>query len=221
MRRLRDPKRMKKLLINVGLRSHRKLWQRLIPILSIFALVAVVAAGQTVSGPTSGVYLTAADYQNHHLTSGGDSAAQATPVKLRLTEKSIEVQQDSKSRRFAKNKVFGFRSDDGRDYRFGSNQEYEIVEAKELYIYTKSISALSPRGRESQGGKSDQKHYFSLGAKGQIRDLTLANLKQAIPKNHKFHDLLDTTFGEGRNVSEYDDFHKMFKVNRVLIASRE
>jgi len=51
--------------------------------------------------------------------------------------------------------------------------------------------------------------------------LTLENLKQAFPDNHRFHDALDATFAAGRVLAEYDEFHKMFKVNRLLIASRE
>ena len=51
--------------------------------------------------------------------------------------------------------------------------------------------------------------------------MTLDNLKQALPDNHRFHDSLDMTFGAGQDLAQYDDFHKMFKVNRLLIASRE
>jgi hypothetical protein len=29
------------------------------------------------------------------------------------------------------------------------------------------------------------------------------------------------TFEGGRGLEQYDDFHKMYKVNRLLIASRE
>jgi hypothetical protein len=29
------------------------------------------------------------------------------------------------------------------------------------------------------------------------------------------------TFGAGQDLAQYDDFHKMFKVNRLLVASRE
>ncbi len=64
-------------------------------------------------------------------------------------------------------------------------------------------------------------YYFNVRATGPDPALTLANLKQALPENHRFHDSLDATFGNRQNVAEYDEFHKMFKVNRLLIASRE
>jgi hypothetical protein len=51
--------------------------------------------------------------------------------------------------------------------------------------------------------------------------LTLENLKQAFPDNHKFHDSLDATFGARQTLAEYDEVHKMFEVNQLLIASLE
>ncbi len=64
-------------------------------------------------------------------------------------------------------------------------------------------------------------YFFSVGPDGLVHALTLENLKQAFPDNHRFHDALDATFAAGRVLAEYDEFHKMFKVNRLLIASRE
>lgn len=224
MKRLRDPKRIetvKWLPVAAMITLRRQIKRTVLAMFSTFVFGAAAAGGQTVSQPTSGVYLTAADYQNHHLTSGDSSTSQGAPVKLRLSDRYVEVTQGSKSHRYAKDKIFGFRSDDGRDYRFTSNREYEILEAKELCIYAQTPRARTPRGRENPVAQPERKYYFSVGLGGKIRDLTLTNLKQAIPKNHRFHDLLDTTFVEGRNLAEYDDFHKMFKVNRVLIASRE
>ena len=223
MFRRRDQQRMgtlKWVHISAVIRARPKVWQILIAMLSTLVF-GTAAAGQTASEPNSGVYVTAADYQNHHLTTGDAGGPQTGEVKLRIADRYIEVSQGSKSRRFEKDRIFGFRSNDGRDYRVSSNREYEILEAKELYIYAQPIRVSSPKGRESQGAKPEREYYFSLGPEGKIRDLTVAKLKQAIPNNHRFHDQLDTTFGDGRSVAEYDDFHKMFKVNRVLIASRE
>jgi hypothetical protein len=55
----------------------------------------------------------------------------------------------------------------------------------------------------------------------QILSLTLENLKQSFPDNHRFHDMLDANFGAGQPLEQYDEFHKMFKINRLLIASHE
>jgi hypothetical protein len=44
-----------------------------------------------------------------------------------------------------------------------------------------------------KGYRTIQEYYFSVRPEGQILALTLENLKQALPNNHKFHDSLDAT----------------------------
>jgi len=60
-----------------------------------------------------------------------------------------------------------------------------------------------------------------VGPNAEVLPLTLRNLKNAFPDNHSFHDLLDMTFKNDANLNRYDEFHKMFKVNRLLAASIE
>ncbi len=166
---------------------------------------------------TSGVYLTAADYQNGRLGFEGDCASKAHKLEVHdvWNKPYIDVKHDSEKHRYSKSDVFGFRACDGRDYRFGSKLEYQILEPKELYIYGREISVSQGRTY-----RTVHEYYFSVGANGQIQSLAVGNLKQAFPQNHLFHDWLDATFGAGQDVAEYDEFHKMFKVNRLLIASR-
>jgi hypothetical protein len=187
-----------------------------------FVLAAVLfsmdASGQAAKSKTSGVYLTAADFTAAQLSYQGFCGSGAHKLELHdvLNTPYIDVTHDHEKRRYSKSDLFGFRACDGRDYRFGGNLEYQILEAKALYIYARQISEA--RGKTFN---TRREYYFSVGPEGQILALTLNNLKQAFPDNHKFHDSLDMTFGAGQDLAQYDDFHKMFKVNRLLIASRE
>lgn len=162
--------------------------------------------------------MTAADYKEGRLAFEGDCRSKAHKLELHdiLNKPYIHVTHGGEKRRYEKRDLFGFRACDGRDYRFVSNLEYQVLEAKDLYIYSREIS-------EHHGKVSEmvQEYYFSAGPVGPVRELTLKNLKQAFPENHPFHDSLDATFGRGRKLSEYDEFHKMFTVNRLLIASRK
>jgi hypothetical protein len=133
-----------------------------------------------------------------------------------LNKPYINVKHDSEKLRYSKSNLFGFRACDERDYRFASKLEYQILEARELYIYGRETSVSQGRTY-----RTIHEYYFSVGADGEIQPLTLGNLKQAFPENHRFHDWLDATFGAGQSLAEYDEFHKMFKVNRLLVASRE
>jgi hypothetical protein len=182
------------------------------------ALLAIGISGQTASSKTSGVYLTAADYTASQLSFPGACGSGTHKLELHdiLKKPYIDVTHDGGKRRYSKSEVFGFRACDGRDYRFAGNREYQILEAKEFYIYSREFS--ESHGRTSY---TRREYYFSLGPDGQIEALTLSNLKQAVPDNHTFHDSLDATFGSGQDLAEYDQFHKMFKVNRLLIVSHE
>jgi hypothetical protein len=105
------------------------------------------------------------------------------------------------------------RAADERPYRLVGNDKYQIVEARNLYIYTLDVIVRK--------GASEKTYFFSVGPNGDAQPLTILNLKKAFPENHAFHDLLDMSFKHDSDLTKYDDFHKMFKVNRLLLASTE
>jgi len=162
---------------------------------------------------TSGIYLTAADYRDGRLALEGDCGSKTHKLSLHdvLNKPYVDVTHESEKRRYPKSDLFGFRACDGRDYRFASNLQYQILESRELYIYARGIPV-----NYGKGYRTIQEYYFSVGPEGHILALTLENLKQALPNNHRFHDSLDATFGPGREPWEYGEFHRMFKVNRLL-----
>ena len=162
---------------------------------------------------TSGIYLTAADYRDGRLALEGDCGSKTHKLSLHdvLNKPYVDVTHESEKRRYPKSDLFGFRACDGRDYRFASNLQYQILESRELYIYARGIPV-----NYGKGYRTIQEYYFSVGPEGYILALTLENLKQALPNNHRFHDSLDATFGPGREPWEYGEFHRMFKVNRLL-----
>jgi len=49
-----------------------------------------------------------------------------------------------------------------------------------------------------------------------LQELTKMNLKKAYPENHGFHDVLDTNFKEDKELTSYDEYHKMYKINWIL-----
>ena len=161
---------------------------------------------------TSGVYLTAADYDEGRLTSEGDCGSKDHKLKLHdvFNKSYIHVTHGTETTRYAKIDLFGFRACDGKDYRFVSNQEFRILEAKELYIYTERVGS---------GRFVHERYHFSKGSNGTVLPLTRENLKDAFPDNHAFHESLDQTFGTKKDLAQYDRFHKMFKVNWLLNAT--
>ena len=176
-----------------------------------------VSARQSASR-TSGIYVTAADYDNRQLTAEGDCGSKAHKLELHdvLNKPYIHVTHEGRRQRYDKDDLFGFRACDGNDYRFASNLEYRIVEARELFIYARETQLTS-----GKSWRTVIDYSFSVGSGGKVLPLTLDNLKRAFPDNHAFHDSLDEMFGGGQDLALYDQFHKMFKVNRLLIATSQ
>lgn len=63
--------------------------------------------------------------------------------------------------------------------------------------------------------------YFSKDAMSNIQELTIYNVKAAFPENHKFHNLIDMDFHNNYKLTQYDNFYKIMKINRVLQNSLE
>ena len=102
---------------------------------------------------------------------------------------------------------------DVRTYRTEGNLNYQVLEAKEVYIYSLDVIVRK--------GAGEKQYFFSVGANGDIFPLTILNLKKAFPDNHAFHDDLDMFFKNDSQLTKYDEFHKMFKVNRLLEATKQ
>lgn len=182
----------------------------LLPLL-LSALTASASPQRSVPR-TSGIYLTAADYDEGRVTSEGHCGSKDHKLELHdvLHKSYIHVTHGTETVRYAKSDLFGFRACDGKDYRFVSNQEYRILEAKELYIYEQRVG---------NGRVVREVYYFSKGSNGTVLPLTRENLKHTFPDNQAFQESLDQMFGAKRDLAQYDRFHKMFTVNRLLIAT--
>lgn len=182
----------------------------------LFVAALGYAAQATAAEKSSGVYKTAADYQSGRLTAEGSCDSKKHKLELHdvLGKPYVHVTHDGEKTKYMKSDLFGFRSCDGKEYRFVAGREYLILEARTVYLYRHERSVPQPRG----GSRNEPAYFFSVGGDGGVLPLTMANLKRAFPTNHRFHDDLDRTFGTDQDLIRYDDFHKMYKVNRLLVA---
>jgi len=92
---------------------------------------------------------------------------------------------------------------------------YEVLNKKGPVIIYKTEDKSKPsKGAVMPGPK----YFFTTASADVLQPLTKENLKKAFPENHSFHDALDATFKSDDDLSQYDTFHKMYKVNRLLAA---
>ncbi len=96
------------------------------------------------------------------------------------------------------------------------NMGYTILNAGEAIIIYKYVHrSHSPKEAE----KYAPKYFFITAASDELQPLTKTKLKEAFPTNHPFHDALDATFREDKELVLYDDFHKMYKISHLLMMN--
>lgn len=186
------------------------------------ALALAVSSANAAVSSARGIYLTAADFAKGRLTSESDCKSAGHKVELHdvLNKPYIHVTHGGETRKYLKREIYGFRTCGRQDYRFVGNAEYEILEARDVSIYALELPARNPKDT-SRGLPTSRVYFFSVPASEQVLPLTLQNLKRAFPNSHAFHDALDATFRTDDELTQYDTFHNMFKVNRLLTASRD
>ncbi len=164
----------------------------------------------------SGIYMSVSDYNNHKLTYEIDCSIEKHKIRLNefFNRPYITVIHNGAYHKLLKNEIYGFKDCNNKVYRFYRSKEYEIVETGKIIIYTAEVNVT-----KGKGFSTVHEYYFSILSFDVIKPLTINNVKEAFPNNHKFHDLLDQYFNGNNEVSEYDSFHKMYKINHLLESS--
>ena len=187
--------------------------------ITVLILAVVIAAPLSAAdkkAATSGVYLTSHDFVCGLLAAEGERNSPSHDMKLHDTlfgKPYIEVLHHGELRRYSKDQIWGYRDFDGKSYRFVNGRTYEVREASPLIIYVLNDVLAGRSGRVNPG------YYFSTDADAVPVRLTLTNLKMAFPENHRFHDYLDMSFRSDAELTRFDTFHKMYKVNHLLVSS--
>lgn len=88
-----------------------------------------------------------------------------------------------------------------------------INQGDPITIYKYQHPSHSPKEAE----KYAPKYFFTTKSSSVLQELTKMNLKKAFPNDHAFHDALDAQFKEDKGLINYDDFHKMNKLNHIFM----
>lgn len=164
---------------------------------------------------TSGVYMSAADFDSGKLAYAINCSTEKHKIKLNefLAKDYITVVHDKQPHNLKKAEIFGYKDCNDVTYRLAVSRHYEMLNPKEKILLYKI--EVPP----AKNTKITISYYFSSSAGEEIKELTLTNLKNAFPDNHKFHDALSTEFKTDADLVQYDTYHKVYKVNRLYSNS--
>lgn len=170
---------------------------------------------------TSGVFINVEDYQNNKLTLEASCKNEEEKFKTDyvFSRSSFDVIYKGKEVNYRKKDLYAYRDCKNEVWRFFDNKEYEIMETKDIYIYSlkKYILVVIDGGTIAK----EPIYFFSKGPDGEIKELTIDNLKSVYPDNKKFHTILDSEIKAEKDVYAYDFKHKMYKVNYLFSLSKK
>jgi hypothetical protein len=191
--------------------------KRLIKKIALIACVAIIATN-SLFAQKSGIFKSFDDYKTGKMEYGIDCATEMHKIKLNdfWGKDYITVVHNEKAYNLKKAEIWGFQLCDEKIVRFQGKVDFQVSEKYILWIYTKqTLQAGNPKNTAS---KYITSYYFSKDGDGKILELTLDNVKAAFPDNHKLHDAIDAQFTSVASLSEFDEFHKRFKINHFLDA---
>ena len=188
--------------------------KKLIKIAVLIAGIAIISAS-SLFAQKSGVFKTYADFTSGKMEYGIDCATEKHKIRLNefLGKDFITVVHEGKPYNLKKAEIWGYQLCDDKIVRFQDNEHYPVKDRGVLWIYTKqTVKGAGYRG----GTKTITTYYFSKGGDNGILELTPLNLKASFPDNHMLHDAIDAQFKSATSLSEYDKFHKQYKINHFL-----
>lgn len=171
------------------------------------SLYAPATQAQANSTEGSGLYRSAEDYVKGVLSYPGARIRADIPFRHSV----VKVAGNTVTKDFRKDQVYGYRDEQGQDYRFVGNKAYKIVDETHFPMYRRV--ELITKGKERT---REPRYYFSTYAGGPLQALTIRGLKKAFPDNRRFHNLLDLQFRHDRELVAYDDFHQEYKVKTLF-----
>ena len=188
---------------------------KILVISSAFGLLSLAATAQKDS---SGIYKTVKDFQQGKLSYAINYKTESHKINdnLLFNESEIKVTHQGTPYTLKKSETYGYRDTKGVDFRFVGNKAYKILNkgfSPLLYVFQ------SPKQGVKGPAQYVSTYFFSKDPGSAPESLTRDNLKAAYPDNHKFHDALDAQFKDDKELAGYDSFHKMYKVNHLLMMN--
>ena len=188
-----------------------------IHLLLLAGYLLVLCQGSYAQKDSSGIYITAEDFQSRKLSYAINYKTEKHKIKdnILFNADKIVVKHKGETYTLQKSNTYGYRNTKGVEFRFIDNKEYKVLNPGEsLLIYFYQHPAHT--GKDINRGLYQPEYYFSKDATSPLQDLTLTNVKAIFPENHKLHDALDAQFKNDKELYAYDKFHKTYKLNWII-----
>ena len=177
---------------------------------SLFA--AFFATTVCAQAGSSGIFRTAKDFMSGNLefAIGCDTQSHKIKPDVLFKRNRVIVKHKGKTYKIDKGSVYAVRYCSGAVQRIYQKKAYLMVNPGEDILLYK-VATLSM----GKGQPAETTWYFSKDAAWPIQPLTISNLVGAFPDNHAFHDAVIAEFKNDKELTLYDNAHKMMRINRL------
>lgn len=167
---------------------------------------------------SSGIYLTAVDFQQQKLAYTINCKTEKHKIRLNdfFNKPYLIVKHNDTAVKLYKKDIFGYRFCSGEVYRTKGKQEYQVLNYKEqgIIIYRRNVT------KPPSGKTNVTNFYFSKDAFSPVQKLTKKNLKEAFPGNQRFHEQIDAGFKYNTELASFDKFHSMYSINWIYKSTK-
>ncbi|RTL60063.1 MAG: hypothetical protein EKK37_04260 [Sphingobacteriales bacterium] len=189
--------------------------QKIISIVILTTIFSFPVKGQIDS---SGIYENADDFVARKLTYGGHRKMGKHKLLLNnfFNRPFITVIHNDTVHNILRNDIFGYRLQNGAEYRIVHRHDLRILNAAEYIIIYRRDVTHPPSGKTNVTN-----YYFSIGPYSSVQKLTIKNLKKGISSSQLFLEEIDGLFKYNTELAAYDKQHKMYVINWIYKKSVE
>lgn len=185
--------------------------------ISIVLTVAIIylSGSFVMAQRATGIYLTTDDFMNNKLSY---TNFENRRCKIRLRDISfklpIKITCGDSTLRLKKDSIYGYKDCEGGLHRLFSKQVYTIVSLdSNIQLYRVMTSGKTKYETPSYD------YYFSRTPASPVYLLSFRNIERIYVDNNKFCEFIEMHFSADTELLEYDDWHKTYKINRLLELS--
>ncbi len=180
------------------------------------ALIVTVCYNSLQAQKAQGLYMLASDFISHKLSF---STNEHTHCKIKLHNLSIrsniKITRGDSVFQFSKDSVYGFKDHEGISHRFFNKTVYAIINPDETILLYRVLAAGKTKYEAETYG-----YYFSKDAASPVLPLRMGELERSFSDNNVFVDFLEVHFKNDGELLEFDQNHKMYKLNHLLQLSK-
>lgn len=196
--------------------SNRKTIAKFFKATFIVALLQLTTVTILNAQQITGVYLNHKDFDANKTTYTREKKNKCK-IKLHhdIYKPYIEIKRKDTSLALLKDSIFGYKNLEGVSFRFFKKQIYQVLnQGERILLYKIEIKTGSIKEQ-----KIITHYYFSDGSNNEIFELTIPNIELCFKENLVFTEFLEVHFKTEAELLEYDDKHKVYKLNRLLELS--